>query len=145
MFNKFNLEIMATSDDRRLIDNESSTTVDKFYGNKGGKDVQISLADAASVLAAKNGIKRIQLILPVGESTTINTYESCIILLNELVGKIPSIILQRLMILDLVAGSYVSIGQDSNGSLKLYSLKRSTLTLENNYTQTMDINITIIQ
>ena len=145
MFNKFNLEIMATSDDRRLIDNESLTTVDKFYGNKGGKDVQISLADAASVLAAKNGIKRIQLILPVGESTTINTYESCIILLNELVGKIPSIILQRLMILDLVAGSYVSIGQDSNGSLKLYSLKRSTLTLENNYTQTMDINITIIQ
>jgi len=51
MFNKFNLEIMATSDDRRLIDNESSTTVDKFYGNKGGKDVQISLDDAASVLA----------------------------------------------------------------------------------------------
>ena len=42
---------MATSDDRRLIDNESSTTVDKFYGNKGGKDVQIPLADAAAVLA----------------------------------------------------------------------------------------------
>lgn len=42
---------MATSDDRRLIDNESSTTVDKFYGNTGGKDVQISLADSASVLA----------------------------------------------------------------------------------------------
>ena len=37
--------------DKRLIDNESSTTVDKFYGNKGGKDVQIPLADAASVLA----------------------------------------------------------------------------------------------
>ena len=42
---------MATSDDRRLIDNESSTTVDKFYGNKGGKDVQIPLAEAAAVLA----------------------------------------------------------------------------------------------
>ena len=37
--------------DKRLIDNESSTTVDKFYGNKGGKDVQIPLADAAAVLA----------------------------------------------------------------------------------------------
>ena len=39
--------------DKRLIDNESSTTVDKFYGNNGGKDVQIPLADAAAVLAAK--------------------------------------------------------------------------------------------
>ena len=40
--------------DKRLIDNESSTTVDKFYGNKGGKDVQIPLADAAAVLAGSH-------------------------------------------------------------------------------------------
>lgn len=46
--------------DKRLIDNESSTTVDKFYGNKGGKDVQIPLADAAAVLADNRAKKIIQ-------------------------------------------------------------------------------------
>lgn len=48
---------MATnSEDKRLIDNASATTVDNFYGNKSGADVQIPLATAASVLAAKMGI-----------------------------------------------------------------------------------------
>lgn len=110
-----------------------------------GASKNIDKATMASVLAAKNGINRVHLNLQSGESATIGTYDSCIILLNESVGKIPSIILQRVMILDLVAGTYISIGQDSNASLKLYSLKRSTLTLENNYSQEMDINITIIQ
>lgn len=41
--------------DKRLIDNSSSTTVDNFYGNKSGADVQIPLAEAASVLAASVG------------------------------------------------------------------------------------------
>lgn len=37
--------------DKKLIDNASATTVDNFYGNKDGADVQIPLATAASVLA----------------------------------------------------------------------------------------------
>lgn len=37
--------------DKKLINNASATTVDNFYGNRGGADVQIPLATAASVLA----------------------------------------------------------------------------------------------
>ena len=68
--------------DKRLIDNESSTTVDKFYGNKGGKDVQIPLADAAAVLAANVGIRCIDVIIQAGESYTIpnSNYKALVLL-----------------------------------------------------------------
>lgn len=42
--------------DKKLINVDAATTMTNIYGNNGSKDVQVSLADAASVLAEANGI-----------------------------------------------------------------------------------------
>ena len=65
--------------DKKLIDNASATTVDNFYGNKGGADVQIPLATAASVLAGQMAFYKKGFLLAVGETKTLdfavnNTY-----------------------------------------------------------------------
>lgn len=41
--------------DKKLINVDAATTMSNIYGNNGSKDVQVSLADAASVLAGQLG------------------------------------------------------------------------------------------
>lgn len=58
-------------EDKKLIDNASATTIDNFYGNQGGKDVQIPLATAASVLA---GAKAIPYSIAKNDTTSLSSY-----------------------------------------------------------------------
>lgn len=124
---------MATSDDRRLIDNESSTTVDKFYGNKGGKDVQIPLADAAAVLAEQIGIKHHNLTIEKGSSTTISVSKACTIFVHENQNlKLQGIISKRSTEIAVSIGNYIGVGEESSQTLALYIINETTLGIKNN-------------
>lgn len=118
--------------DKKLIDNASATTVDNFYGNKGGADVQIPLATAASVLA-DSMVKSVALPndgTPVVIGKVSGT-SPCIIMLYERSATGQSAILISVgTTIQVLIGDYFSA---SNSILKCYIDSTKNITVELNY------------